>query len=91
MTVLLAVLLTGCAIGHVVRPDGTRLAGIAVGAAALECCEADGWLGADSEHTSGPLVGRCARINGGTLSETFSALFSGLISGAAAYFGGGLW
>ena len=83
------ILVTGCAAGIIVRSDGTRISGIAIGAARLEACEPSGVVGVSSGSADGAMVGPCARITGGNMSQAFSALLGGAISAAVTYFSGG--
>jgi len=79
---VVAAFATGCAIGHVVRPDGTAMTGWAIGHAKVECCVPTG---------GGVLTNpeACERIEGGALSSTVVELLSTLATAAAAYFTGG--
>ena len=80
---------TSCAIGHIHRLDGTTITGVVVGAAAIETCDGDGRIDAETESAMGAMVGRCSRLDGGTLSSTFATMIGALASAAALYFGGG--
>ena len=85
---LACVFCLGCAAGRIVRPDGTTVSGIVVGAAALEVCEPGGGIGPGTSSVAGALLGGCARIDGGTISSTFATMIGGLVSAASLYFGG---
>jgi hypothetical protein len=89
---LVAVLCAGCAVGSITRPDGTRVAGIVIGAAALETCDRGGMIGPSSGSADGALLGGCSRIDGGTLSGTFATLIGAALTAVGAYFSAGaLW
>jgi hypothetical protein len=83
---LLALLLaTGCAAGVVVRPDGTRISGLAFGAASLECCETGGAIAPSTGEKDGSLHNQCARMTGGDLSASAAQVVKGAIDGLVAY------
>lgn len=80
----LALTLTACAAGRIRTPDGTVLAGIALGHAALVHC-----TGGVSDV--GPTEPVCTRLEGGTLSASFADVFGVLVAAVAAYFSGGVF
>lgn len=88
--IVFCLLLTGCAAGVIARPDGTRVSGLAVGGASLECCEPDGKIAPSTAEKDGSVNGSCARLTGGALSESMAGLLGAAVSGAVLYFSGGL-
>lgn len=80
-------ILTGCAVGHIRRPDGTTMTGLALGHTKLECCERD-----TSYDTDGPNLPplRCAVIEGGSLSNNFVETISLIASAVMTFWAGGV-
>ena len=89
---LAALLATGCAAGIIQRPDGTRVSGVALGAATLECCSAppENYLAPSTGDKAGSVHGDCTRLSGGNLSATFAGIVTAIVEGTVAYFTGGL-
>lgn len=90
VTLSMVLLVSSCAIGRVQKPDGTVIAGVALGAARLESCEPAGSIAPSSGAKDGTMVGPCARVTGGSMSEAFAGVLGAAVSGAVLYFTGGV-
>lgn len=87
LALFVLVLCYGCAAGVVVR-DGTRISGIALGGASLECCEGVGVIAPSTGEKDGSLRGDCVRVTGGNMSDAFSGVLGAMVSAVSLYFGG---
>lgn len=76
-TLVLLVALSGCAIAHITRPDGTVIDGAAFGQAKVECCD----------QSPGVLQSQpCTTVTGGVLSAMGEAALAAGFAALVAIF-----